>query len=98
MTSLPDLSVPDNHILVRCQLFQPTGTAGVELISANADFRAQADPDNGDIDGLLSRYPNAPARNFDGQPGITELDAMIAYLQMLGTMVDFSTFEPDASR
>ena len=66
--------------------------------AARADFRAQADPDNGDVDGLLARYPKAQARNFDGQPGISELDAVIAYLQMLGTLVDFSTFEPDASR
>ena len=68
------------------------------LEAARADFRAQADPDNGDVDGLLQRYPKAQARNFDGDPGISELDAMIAYLQMLGTLVDFSTFEPDASR
>jgi len=66
--------------------------------AAGADFRAQADPDNGDVDGLLARYPKAQARNFDGQPGISELDAVVAYLQMLGTLVDFSTFEPDASR
>jgi cytochrome c oxidase cbb3-type subunit II len=26
------------------------------------------------------------------------MDALIAYLQMLGTLVDFSTFTPDASR
>jgi len=26
------------------------------------------------------------------------MDALIAYLQVLGTMVDFSTFEPDQSR
>jgi cytochrome c oxidase cbb3-type subunit 2 len=58
----------------------------------------QADPDSGDVDALLARYPGAQARNFDGQPGISELDALIAYMQMLGTLVDFSTFEPDASR
>jgi cytochrome c oxidase cbb3-type subunit 2 len=66
--------------------------------SARADFRAQADPDTGDVDALLARYPKAQARNFDGQPGISELDAVIAYLQMLGTLVDFSTFEPETSR
>jgi cytochrome c oxidase cbb3-type subunit 2 len=66
--------------------------------NAMLDFRAQADPDNGDLDGLLARYPKAQARYFDGNPAITELDAVIAYLQMLGTLVDFSTFEPDASR
>jgi cytochrome c oxidase cbb3-type subunit II len=65
---------------------------------AAADFTAQADPDNGDVDGLLARYPGAPARNFDGAPGVSEFDALVAYLQVLGTMVDFSTFEPDQSR
>jgi cytochrome c oxidase cbb3-type subunit 2 len=68
------------------------------IAAAAADFAVQADPDSGDVDALLARYPGAQARNFDGQPGISELDALIAYLQMLGTLVDFSTFEPDASR
>ncbi|WP_299673674.1 cytochrome-c oxidase, cbb3-type subunit II [uncultured Roseobacter sp.] len=67
------------------------------IAEAAADFRAQADPDS-DFDGLLERYPGAQVRNFDGAPGISEADAMIAYLQMLGTLVDFSTFTPDASR
>ena len=65
--------------------------------NALTDFKAQADPD-ADWDGLLSRYPKAQTRNFDGQPELTEADALIAYLQMLGTLVDFSTFIPDASR
>ena len=67
------------------------------LAEARADFRAQADPDS-DFDGLLERYPGAQVRNFDSQPGISEADALVAYLQMLGTLVDFSTFTPDASR
>jgi len=37
-------------------------------------------------------------RNFDGKAGVSEMDALIAYLQMLGTLVDFETFTPDASR
>jgi len=65
--------------------------------NAAADFAAQADPDS-DFEGLLARYPKAQVRNFDGAPGISEMDALIAYLQMLGTLVDFSTFTPDASR
>ncbi len=64
---------------------------------AQADFKAQTDPD-GDYDGLLERYPGAKVSNFDGKPGITEMDALISYLQVLGTMVDFSTFQPLASR
>jgi cytochrome c oxidase cbb3-type subunit 2 len=66
--------------------------------NARADFKAQADPDS-DYDGLIERYGDtANVSNFDGQPELTEMDAMIAYLQMLGTLVDFSTFTPDASR
>ena len=64
---------------------------------AQADFAVQADPES-DHDALLERYPGAQVRNFDGQPGISEMDAMIAYLQMLGTLVDFSTFTPVPSR
>ncbi|MFW8635409.1 cytochrome-c oxidase, cbb3-type subunit II [Cribrihabitans pelagius] len=68
------------------------------LEAAQADFRAQADPDS-EFDGLLERYgESVNVRNFDGQPGVSEADALIAYLQMLGTLVDFSTFTPDASR
>ncbi|MEM5477527.1 cytochrome-c oxidase, cbb3-type subunit II [Pacificibacter sp. AS14] len=65
--------------------------------AASDDFMAQADPDS-DYDALLERYPNAQVRNFDNEPGISEMDAVIAYMQMLGTLVDFSTFTPDASR
>ena len=65
--------------------------------SAEADFTVQVNPD-GDWDGLVERYPGAVVSNFDGRAEITEMDALIAYLQMLGTLVDFSTFTPVASR
>jgi cytochrome c oxidase cbb3-type subunit II len=74
-----------------------------QMEMANIDFVSQVDPfadifDDADGDALLERYPGAQTRNFDGQPEVTEMDALIAYLQVLGTMVDFSTFEPVASR
>ena len=65
---------------------------------AASDVLAQADPDTDAYDDLLERYPGAQIRNFDGEPGVSEMDALIAYMQMLGTTVDFSTFTPDASR
>ena len=65
--------------------------------AAVEDFNAQADPD-ADATGLQERYPGAVQRNFDRRAGVSEMDALIAYLQVLGTMVDFSTFEPDATR
>jgi len=67
------------------------------IANARADFVAQADYDS-DWDDLVARYPKAVVSNFDGQPELTEMDALVAYLQMLGTLVDFSTFTPDASR
>jgi len=67
------------------------------IANAKEDMLAQANPD-ADWEGLLARYPKAQTRNFDGQPELTEMDALVAYLQMLGTLVDFSTFQPDASR
>lgn len=74
-----------------------------QMEMAVADFWSQVDPDgdiydDADADALLERYPGAQTRNFDGQPEVTEMDALVAYLQVLGTMVDFSTFEPVASR
>ena len=67
------------------------------IANASADFRAQADPDS-DYDAMLERYPGAQVRNFDGEPGISEMDVLVAYMQMLGTLVDFSTFMPDENR
>jgi cytochrome c oxidase cbb3-type subunit 2 len=73
------------------------------VANARADFAAQVNPD-GDFEGLEARYGEdvfgtaINVRNFDGRPALTEMDALISYVQVLGTMVDFSTFIPDASR
>ena len=65
------------------------------LEKARADVEAQA-TGQGDTEALLKRYPKAKLGDFDGNPStITEMDALIAYLQVLGTLVDFS--EPDAA-
>lgn len=63
------------------------------IAEANADLKAQADP-NADTNALLARYPKAKVGDFDGNPTkLTEMDALVAYLQMLGTLVDFSTYD-----
>ena len=65
-----------------------------DLAKAEADLAGQADPDADNAD-LLKRYPKAQARDFDGDPKrLTEMDALVAYLQMLGTLVDFKSGEP----
>src|SRR5688572_6530811 len=64
------------------------------IAAANEDMRAQASP-NADPTALQRRYPGAQARDFDGNPDrLTEMDALVAYLQMLGTMVDFRRAAP----
>jgi cytochrome c oxidase cbb3-type subunit 2 len=63
---------------------------------APSDLATQLDPFAADFDGFKARYPNAEVRDFDGDPKeITEMDALVAYLQALGTMVDFSVYEPE---
>ena len=58
------------------------------IAKANEDLRAQADP-SADAGDLAKRYPKAQLRDFDGDPSrVTEMDALVAYLQMLGTLVD----------
>jgi cytochrome c oxidase cbb3-type subunit 2 len=69
------------------------------IASAKDDLLAQLDPYSDGIDNLYAGYgEKVAARNFDGQDELTEMDALVAYLQVLGTMVDFSTFEPVANR
>jgi cytochrome c oxidase cbb3-type subunit 2 len=64
------------------------------IANAEADMRAQADP-NADSKGLLARYPKAISADYDGNPArLTEMDALVAYLQMLGTLVDYSAYNP----
>lgn len=64
--------------------------------AAKTDLEAQANPDSDGVDAMVDRYPGAQARNFDAQGGApTEMDALIAYLQVLGTMVDFSVYKAD---
>lgn len=65
------------------------------IAKAKADLVAQTDPDGKGAKELVARYPKAKVAKFDGRAGgqVTELDAMIAYLQVLGTLVDFASFD-----
>jgi cytochrome c oxidase cbb3-type subunit 2 len=68
------------------------------IAHATADVVTQATADSPDAADLVKRYPKANARDFDGDPHrITEADALIAYLQMLGTEVDFKLYDDKAN-
>jgi len=84
------------------QLLQANRAVGVpytadQLLHAKDDLEAQTAPDGEGMEALQKRYPKTQVRDFDGNSGeITEADALIAYLQMLGTLVDFKTYHADA--
>jgi len=94
----------DKHLNVRGFSTQLVANARVGvpysddmIANAEADLKAQADP-NADTSGLEARYPKIKLGDFDGNPqALTEMDALVAYLQMLGTLVDFSTYDPAAN-
>lgn len=68
------------------------------IAKAEADLRIQVDSESADVDAFLARYPKAQVRDFDGNPDrISELDALIAYLQILGTLVNFDVFQAEGS-
>lgn len=69
-----------------------------QIANAVADLRAQANPDDKSVDAMLKRYPKSVSRDFDGDPAkLTEMDALVAYLQVLGTLVDFKLYDNKAN-
>jgi cytochrome c oxidase cbb3-type subunit 2 len=68
------------------------------IAGAQSDVRTQAGVETRNAADLARRYPKAQSRPFGGNPGrVTEADALIAYLQMLGTMVDFKLYDNQAN-
>jgi cytochrome c oxidase cbb3-type subunit 2 len=71
---------------------------GEMIASAKSDIVTQASVDAPEADALAKRYPKAVARDYDGNPArVTEADALIAYLQVLGTLVDFKLYDDKAN-
>jgi cytochrome c oxidase cbb3-type subunit 2 len=69
----------------------------VMIANAKADLEAQARGGDG-VKAVEARYPKAKIGSFDDNPDITEMDALVAYLQMLGTLVDFTKFKPELAQ
>lgn len=95
---LADVEIEPEHVTDLMETHRFVGVPYTDdmIEMAELDFVEQA-TEFGDR-GVVERYPGAQQRNFDGNPAVTEMDALIAYMQMLGTLVDFSTFSPDESR
>ncbi len=92
---LADKDLDYHDIAAKLRTMQALGVpyTRADIANAAADLVAQASAD-ASATGLKQRYgPKINQRDFDGDPDrITEMDALIAYLQMLGTLVDFSTY------
>jgi cytochrome c oxidase cbb3-type subunit 2 len=83
-----DLKAPD--IAAELSTLSHVGVpyAKDDIAKAGDDLRTQAGM-GGDAADLARRYPKAQSRDYDGNPGrLTEMDALVAYLQVLGTMVN----------
>jgi cytochrome c oxidase cbb3-type subunit II len=91
-----DFAHIDDDLKVQATLGVPY--TSVMIDQAAADVRTQATADSPDATALAQRYPRAQSRDFDSNPQrISELDALIAYLQMLGTQVDFKLYNDKAN-
>ena len=91
-----DVSHIDDDLAVQAVLGVPY-TAEM-IASAQTDVRTQASADAPEAVELAKRYPKAQSRDYDGNPGrITEADALIAYLQVRGTFVDFKLYDDKAN-
>jgi len=94
-TAIDERLVPLN---VRANVGVGVPYTSEQVENARIDFRTQADPNSKHLDAFLERWPSAVVRDYDGNPNtVTELDAVIAYLQMLGTLVDFSVYDDQAN-
>jgi len=68
------------------------------IANARADLEAQVNPDL-DPTAMEKRYPRAVVGKFNpDSTAITEMDALVAYLQMLGTLVRFGDIPPERLR
>jgi cytochrome c oxidase cbb3-type subunit 2 len=93
---LADRELVTGNMSANLRALKRTGVPYTEesIEKADADLRVQADA-NADATDLQKRYPKAQVRDYDGNPGkTTEMDALVAYLQMLGTHVDFKAGAP----
>ena len=80
------------------QALRPVGVPYTDDMVANApaDAYGQANPGTPFAEGVSKRYGEATdVSAFDGAPGnVTEIDALVAYLQILGRLTDVASKDP----
>lgn len=95
MNQSADLTTIKKHM----EALRKTGVPYTDAMIEHAyhDAMAQARDESEHHAGLAERYGEKLAmRDFDGQKEFTsEMDALIAYLQMLGTLTELNNYDPD---
>lgn len=88
-----DISGIANDMIVLRKLGVPYSDEMIQNATSDAVTQASSERDSS---GLQKRYGGKViTRDFDGNSDkVSEMDALVAYLQSLGTFVDFSKFEP----
>ena len=97
---LADKPLDYSDIAQHLKTLRAVGTPYTDEMIANAkaDLEAQVDPDR-DPTALEKRYPRVVVGKFNGNTSsITEMDALVSYLQMLGTLVHFGDLPPERLR
>jgi cytochrome c oxidase cbb3-type subunit 2 len=93
-----ELDARDIRTSMKIQAFQGVPYTPEMIENAEKDVIVQATTDSPDAEALTKRYPKAQVRKFSGGTGaVNEADALIAYLQMLGTLVDFKVYDGKAN-
>jgi len=93
---LAERDLDTSHIGAHLRALRDVGVpyTDEDIAKAGEDAATQGSGE-GDTTGLAKRYPKVQWRSFGGQPGrLTEMDALVAYLQGLGTQVDFRAAAP----
>jgi len=66
-----------------------------QIANAKKDVEEQVGSEAADS-AIAKRYPKAKlGKAYAADPKVTEMDALVAYLQVLGTFVDFTTVKPE---
>ena len=102
MPGYPHLKQPLDYATIAADL-KTLRVVGVpytdeDIANAKADVEAQVRDTAADA-AILKRYPKAHLGAADGNPKVvSEMDALVAYIQVLGTMVDFTAVNPASIR
>jgi cytochrome c oxidase cbb3-type subunit 2 len=95
-----DTRLETRELVANVEVNRDLGTPYTDDMMANVmtDLKAQVSPDTPEAAALVKRYPKAVVRKFyPGSTDVTEGDAVVAYLQMLGTLVDFKLYDDKAN-